>query len=169
MLHGRWKSISTPLGYLANTRKRQQKVASVLSQARPSVSSVNAASLSSSADSVPSMNRSAASSATSVLSLGQISMASDLLRPDPASRLPFKPLSGAEWVIAKKRYTEQFQPPAASSPIAIPAARSPQELQAASTLASLVDSPNGPAVSVSPTTLDALFGDEDAFELMILD
>ena len=32
MLHGRWKSVSTPLGYLANTRRRQKRVATALSR-----------------------------------------------------------------------------------------------------------------------------------------
>ena len=39
MLHGRWKSLATPLGYLANSRRHQKRVASALAQAHPSTSS----------------------------------------------------------------------------------------------------------------------------------
>ena len=106
----------------------------------------------------------------------------------PANKkFAFEPLSNSDWIQAKQRYlashsppqsgaptphrrfrgsADSFQPslPLPSAPIPIPYLHSREEFDAATTLASITSSPE----ALSPSTLDALFGANDSFELMLI-
>ena len=68
MLHGRWRSASTPIGYLANTRKRQKWVAAALARAAPSGAVSSTSSTSATALQRPSTPASVPREPTTVLS-----------------------------------------------------------------------------------------------------
>ena len=163
MTHGRWKSMATPLGYLANTQRRQRKVASALAQC--SVSSSD----SSPGNTNPVARRITLSSSSDSSPVLPTSTPIPIPIPAPVSSPPvrhfaFQPLSNHDWIQAKKRYTGSSPPPQ-------PPIRYSSEL-----LASLLElSPPvpgvanaSPTVSVASSAMDALFEDSDTFELMII-
>ena len=212
MLHGRWKSSTTPLGYLANTRKRQRNVAKILSNSAVSSASttldstvsITSATTSVSQNSLVSAVSSANSSDILIPSTSDLNAIVEVARNMQSdrsnSRYSFEPLSSSDWVQAKRRYTAEHNPPAQyaaaaavphrrychsnansdlpslsfvprSSPVHIPVSRSASDLLAASTLATLSESSaprHDQSEILTPTTLDALFTDDECFELMIL-
>ena len=109
------------------------------------------------------------------------------LRQPANKRFAFEPLSNSDWIQAKQRYLASLSPPKStetiphrrfrgsadsirpglplpSAPIPIPYLHSREDFDVAATLASITSSPE----AVSPSTLDALFGANDSFELMFL-
>ena len=168
MLHGRWRSATTPIGYLANTRKRQNRVASALAAVAPSspgapppVSRVLPE------QSVPGSTTVVSANRRHTFTFKQLPLPiesppgpSSHERPRPVKRskpASFSPSSAA------KRIPVQIRRPSTLRPTRV---HSSEELLAASALTALIDSPiQSPAVS--PSTLDILFND-DAFDLMII-
>ena len=125
MTHGRWKSVAIPLGYLANSRRRQRRVANALSLASSSASSL-----------ASSISAVSAGSSTIVVPTHSTPHYSSSSQTESASTAYFQ--SNADWVQVKRRYTGNAVP--VSDPIPLPPP-STQERLAAEALASLIDSP----------------------------
>ena len=168
MLHGRWRSATTPIGYLANTRKRQKRVATALARADPGGS--GSASSAASPSALP-------RGPTTVVSANRRHtftfkpLPLPVESPSPASRPRIRIPKRSNPVTPDsrpKRRSVQVRRPA-SSPIPIPRTHSPEEIMAASTLASLIHSPPPhSSADISPSTLEVLFDDDNAFDLMII-
>ena len=158
MLHGRWKSMATPLGYLANARKKKRKVATALAQltAPSATDAVVASPVQPPSSAAPPPVSVASTSAPAIPTSAPSSSVSS------SSRFYFQPLSNADWVQVKRRYTGQYVP--LSDPPPMP--RTETELLAASALASMIDSPNqSPSHSVTSSNLDAFFEDDADFDI----
>ena len=143
MTHGRWKSVATPLGYLANTRRRQRRVANALSVAASSTTAASSSTSSTSSAATPSSQ--------------------------PRSTSYFQ--STADWVQAKRRYTGHavsdpipLPPPSTQERLAAEALASLIDSPPPEPAPVLQSSP---VLSVTSSTMDSLF-QEDVFELMIL-
>ena len=196
MLHGRWKSMATPLGYLANSRRRQRRVASALAKPSTSLSSSSSSSsvhlvgrrvtsrspvpAPSTPPLTPRIVQAPAQTPTpqqnpppepptlpAVLPAATSTAISAAIPvpPPPVRQFAFQPLSNADWIQAKRRYTGA----SLDQPIPDPPYRVSSELIEASEIAAMLESPtNSPTVSATSSTMDAIFHDNDVFELMIL-
>ena len=144
MSHGRWKSVATPLGYLANSRHRQRRVAQALAFSTSASSSDDSVAIesesSSNIDSIPASNPVASAS----------------------SRFSFRPL---ETLAAYRAAAEAAAslPPTHPPYLPVPVRNDPQS-SAVDTAAVSSDS-----FALSPHTLDSLFKEDETFEIVIYD
>ena len=165
MSHGRWKSVSTPLGYLANSRRRQKRVAQALaytssSSDEPSSSLHSQAGSASSRSvhvprSVPAASPAVSAPITAVNALPPAvptTLAS--AATSASSRFNFRPL---QTLAGYRAAAESASNIPISHPEYLPA---PVQAPSAASNDSFV---------LSPSTLDALFQEDASFEVVVYD
>ena len=171
MSHGRWKSVATPLGYLANSRRRQRRVAQALAYTSSSSSDDTSASASAPSRAVPAPSQAVSAPSQAVSASSQTMPAPSCALSTPSQALPHSSSTPIIPVPIPNRFNfRSLQTLAGYRAAAESASNVPithPEYLPVSVQAPTVN-PSDSFV-LSPSTLDALFEEDASFEVVIYD